>query len=91
MSEEEQHYLVTIECRAVGFRDPRTAGRSRRRRAGRSSELDSAFIADAGRVDVTAIVSSHKRRELALEAIVGRFADMEGVVRVSWRRSPQGA
>ena len=55
------------------------------------TELDSAFVADSGRVDVTAIVSSHKRRELALEAIVGRFADMEGVARASWRLNPQGS
>jgi hypothetical protein len=40
---------------------------------------------------VTATVTSHKRRELALEAIVGRFADMEGVIRASWRLNPQGS
>jgi hypothetical protein len=55
------------------------------------TELDSAFIADSGRVDVTATVTSHHRRELALEAIVGRFADMDGVLRASWRRNPQGS
>jgi hypothetical protein len=40
---------------------------------------------------VRAIVTSHKRRELALEAIVGRFADMEGVIRASWRLNPQSS
>ena len=55
------------------------------------SQVDSAFLADAGRVDVTATVTSPKRRELALEAIVGRFADMEGVMRASWRLNPQGS
>ena len=55
------------------------------------SQVDSAFIAETGRVEVTATVTSHKRRELALEAIVGRFADMEGVVRASWRLNPQGS
>jgi putative Mg2+ transporter-C (MgtC) family protein len=93
MSEEQQHYLVTIECRAV------LASEIRARLVEavadvpelQFTELDSAFVADSGRVDVTAIVSSHKRRELALEAIVGRFADMEGVVRASWRLNPQGS
>ena len=46
---------------------------------------------ETGRVDVTATVTSHKRRELALEAIVGRFADREGVMRASWRLNPQGS
>ena len=46
---------------------------------------------ETGRVEVTATVTSHKRRELALEAIVGRFADMEGVIRASWRLNPQGS
>jgi putative Mg2+ transporter-C (MgtC) family protein len=93
MSEEEQHYLVTVECRAV------LASEIRARLVEavadvpelQFTELDSAFVSDSGRVDVTAIVSSHKRRELALEAIVGRFADMEGVVRASWRLNPQAS
>jgi hypothetical protein len=55
------------------------------------SQVDSAFMGETGRVDVTASVTSHKRRDLALEAIVGRFADLEGVVRASWRLNPQGA
>ena len=55
------------------------------------SQLDSAFIEEGGRVEVTATVTSHNRRELALEAIVGRFADMEGVIRASWRLNPQGS
>ncbi len=55
------------------------------------SQLDSAFIGETGRVEVTATVTSHKRRELALEAIVGRFADRDGVIRASWRLNPQGS
>ena len=55
------------------------------------SQVDSAFMGETGTVDVTATVTSHKRRELALEAIVGRFADMEGVSRASWRLNPQGS
>src|ERR1700723_3999573 len=87
MSEEEQHYVVSIEGRPaqgsvilaqlvkeIGAVPELTF-----------SQLDSAFLSDAGRVEVTATVTSHKRRELALEAIGGRFADREGVMRASWR------
>jgi putative Mg2+ transporter-C (MgtC) family protein len=93
MSEEEQRYLVAIECRTVLASEIR----ARLVRAVADvpdlqfTELDSAFVAESGRIDVTATVSSHKRRELALEAIVGRFADMEGVTRASWRHNPQGS
>ena len=93
MSEEEQHYLIAMECRAAIASDIR----ARLVQAVTDvpdlefTELDSAFIAETGRVDVTATVSSHHRRELALEAIVGRFADMDGVSRASWRRNPQGS
>ena len=93
MSEEEQHYLVSIECRAAHASDIRA---QLVKEIGAVPELnfsqvDSAFIAEAGRVEVTATVTSHHRRELALEAIVGRFADMEGVIRASWRLNPQGS
>jgi putative Mg2+ transporter-C (MgtC) family protein len=93
MSEEEQHYVISIECR------PARASVIRAQLVQdvgavpelNFSQLDSAFLGETGRVDVTAIVTSHKRRELALEAIVGRFADMEGVNRASWRLNPQGS
>jgi putative Mg2+ transporter-C (MgtC) family protein len=92
MSEEEQHYLISIQCRAARATDIRA--RLVEDVAGvpdlRFSELDSAFIGD-DRVEVTATVTSPKRRELALEAIVGRFADTEGVIRASWRLNPQGS
>ena len=93
MSEEEQHYVVSIECRPAHASDIRA---QLVKEVGAVPELafsqvDSAFLADGGRVDVTATVTSPKRRELALEAIVGRFADMEGVVRASWRLNPQGS
>ena len=57
----------------------------------RFTEMDSAFIGDAGRIEVTLTVASHKRRELALEAIVGRFAEMDGVIRAAWRLNPQAS
>jgi putative Mg2+ transporter-C (MgtC) family protein len=93
MSEEEQRYVISIECRAPRASEIRA---DLVQEVGAVPELnfsqvDSAFIAETGRVEVTATVTSHKRRELALEAIVGRFADMEGVVRASWRLNPQGS
>jgi putative Mg2+ transporter-C (MgtC) family protein len=93
MSEEEQRYVISIECRAPRSSEIRA---DLVQEVGAVPELnfsqvDSAFIAETGRVEVTATVTSHKRRELALEAIVGRFADMEGVVRASWRLNPQGS
>jgi putative Mg2+ transporter-C (MgtC) family protein len=93
MSEEEQHYVISIECRPAQGSDIRA---QLVKEIGAVpeltfSQLDSAFFGEAGRVEVTATVTSHKRRELALEAIVGRFADMEGVIRASWRLNPQGS
>ena len=93
MSEEEQHYVISIECRPARASDIRA---QLVQDIGAVPELnfsqvDSAFMGETGRVEVTATVTSHKRRELALEAIVGRFADLEGVVRASWRLNPQGS
>jgi putative Mg2+ transporter-C (MgtC) family protein len=92
-TEEEQHYLVTIDCRAARAADIRAE--LVREVAGvpdlRFSELDSAFVEDRGRVEVTATVTSHKRRELALEAIVGKFSEMDGVIRAAWRLDLQAS
>ena len=93
MTEEDQHYVIAIECRPARASDIRAqlvqdVGAVPELRF---SQLDSVFLGEIGRVEVTATVTSHKRRELALEAIVGRFADMEGVVHASWRLNPQGS
>lgn len=93
MSEEDQHYVISIECRPARASDIRAqlvqdVGTVPELRF---SQLDSVFLGETRRVEVTATVTSHKRRELALEAIVGRFADMEGVVHASWRLNPQGS
>jgi putative Mg2+ transporter-C (MgtC) family protein len=93
MSEEEQHYVISIECRAAHASDIR----ARLVQEAASvpdlgfTELDTFFIGDTGHAEVTATVTSHKRRELALEAIVARFAGTEGVIRASWRLNPQGS
>jgi putative Mg2+ transporter-C (MgtC) family protein len=93
MSEEEQHYVISIECRAAFAPDLRARLVQDVAEVPdlEFTQLDSAFIGETGRVEVTATVSSPKRRELALEAIVGRFADREGVIRASWRLNPQGS
>ena len=93
LSEEEQRYLITIDCRPARTSDIRS--QLVHEVAGvpdlRFGQLDSAFVEDTGRTEVTAIVTSHKRRELALEAIVGRFAEMDGVIRAAWRLNPPGS
>ena len=48
------------------------------------SEVDSSFV-EICCVAVTAIVTSHKRRELALETIVARRSEADGIIRSSWR------
>jgi len=89
-TEEEQHYRIAIECHAARASDIRAQLAKDVEGVPdlHFSELDSAFVEDAHRVEVTATLTSNKRRELALEAIVGRLADMEGVTRASWRLNP---
>jgi putative Mg2+ transporter-C (MgtC) family protein len=92
-TEEEQHYLITIDCRAARAVDIRA---ELVKEVGgvpdlQFSEFDSAFAEDTGRVEVTATVASHKRRELALEAIVGKFSEMDGVIRAAWRLNAQAS
>jgi putative Mg2+ transporter-C (MgtC) family protein len=91
LTEEEQHYLITIDCRAAQASEIRSQLVEEVAAVPdiHFSQLDSAFVQDAGHVEVTAIVTSHKRRELALEAIVGRFSQMDGVTRAAWRLNSQ--
>jgi putative Mg2+ transporter-C (MgtC) family protein len=90
-TEEEQHYLVTIDCRAAQASEIRSQLVQEVAAVPdlHFSQLDSAFVPDTSRVEVTATVSSHKRRELALEAIVGRFSEADGVTRAAWRLNSQ--
>jgi putative Mg2+ transporter-C (MgtC) family protein len=48
-------------------------------------ELESADIEGSDRVDVTATLTSEKRREIALEYIVGRLSLEAGVTAARWR------
>src|SRR5271166_3363209 len=91
ITEEEQRYLISIDCRAAQASEIRSQLVEEVARVPdlHFSQLDGAFIADTGRVEVTATVTSHKRRELALEAIVGRFSEADGVTRAAWRLNPQ--
>lgn len=91
--EEELHYHIAIDCRAAEAADVRTALVQEMTGVPdvEFSELDSAFIEDVGRVEVRAVVTSHKRRELALEAIVRKLSEMSGVIRASWRLDPQSS
>ncbi len=49
------------------------------------TELETNNIDDTDRVEVTATVTSRKRRELALEYIIGRLGKESGVYRAGWR------
>jgi putative Mg2+ transporter-C (MgtC) family protein len=85
-TEEEQHYLVSIDCRAARASDIRSLLVQEFAAVPdvHFSEVDSTFIEDSGRVEVTATVTSRKRRELALEAIVARLSEADGIIRASW-------
>jgi putative Mg2+ transporter-C (MgtC) family protein len=86
-TEEEQHYLVSIDCRAARASDIRSLVVHEFAVVPdvRFSEVDSTSIEDSGRVELTATVTSHKRRELAVGTIVARISETNGVIRASWR------
>ena len=53
------------------------------------SELEIENIEDTDRVELTATITSHKRRELALETVIGRLSKESGVLRAGWREHTQ--
>jgi putative Mg2+ transporter-C (MgtC) family protein len=53
------------------------------------SEVDSAAVEGADRVEVTAKIASQKRREIALEYVVARLAGESGVTRAAWSSQTQ--
>jgi putative Mg2+ transporter-C (MgtC) family protein len=86
-AEVETYYIVTVICRAHEEEKYRalllqnlSAGSLHLR------ELDSADIEGSDRVEIVAQVTSEKARELALEAIVGRFSLESGVTAARWKR-----
>jgi putative Mg2+ transporter-C (MgtC) family protein len=91
-TEEERRYLVSIDCRVARAPDIRSLVVKELAAAVPDvhfSEVDGAFMEDSDRVEVTAAVTSHKRRELALEAIVARLSETDGVIRAGWRDKTQ--
>ena len=90
-TEEERHYLVSIYCRAARASDISSLVVQEFAAVPdvHFSEVDSASVEDTGRVEVTATVTSHRRRELALEAIVARLSEADGVIRAGWREQTQ--
>src|ERR1700722_11968157 len=82
-TEEEQHYLVSIDCRAARAFDIRSL--LIREFAAvpdvHFSEVDSAFIEVSGRVEVSATVTSLQRREMGLGTFVARLCEADGIIR----------
>ena len=89
--EEEQSYVIAIDCRAAIASEVRAALVRELSEVPEIhfSGIESVIKDDSSRVEVTAIVTSQKRRELLLEAIVARFTEVAGVAQASWRLTPQ--
>jgi putative Mg2+ transporter-C (MgtC) family protein len=88
--EEEQRYLISIDRRAADASDVRFL--LVRETADVPDvcfrEVASAFVGDGVHAQVTAVVTSQKRREVLLEAIVARLSEISGVTHASWRLNP---
>lgn len=85
-AEVETSYVVTVVCRSAEEAHVRalllqgfSTGDLHLR------ELDSSNIEDTERVEVTAKITSDKRREIALEYIVGRLSLESSVTAARWR------
>jgi len=57
----------------------------------RARALEIANIEDTDRVELTATITSHKRRELVLESIIGRLVKESGVLRAGWKEQTLSA
>jgi putative Mg2+ transporter-C (MgtC) family protein len=90
-SEAEYSYVIAVVCQ--GMEEERV-------RAGllqgltetpnlRLLELESRDLDDSNRVEITATVMSHNRREIALETIVGRLSLDPHVTRTGWKSLTQ--
>jgi putative Mg2+ transporter-C (MgtC) family protein len=79
-------YIVNVTCREAGEAQIRAL---LVRGFGLSDlhlrELENTDIEDTGWVAVTATLTSEKRREIALEYIVGRLSLEPGVTAARWR------
>jgi putative Mg2+ transporter-C (MgtC) family protein len=85
-AEIETSYVVTVTCRAA---DEEKIRALMVQGFGVSDlhlrEIESADIEGTGKVEVTATLTSEKRREIALEYIVGRLSTDAGVTAARWR------
>ena len=85
-AEIETSYVVTVTCRAA---DEEKIRALMVQGFGVSDlhlrELESTDIEGTGKVEVTATLTSEKRREIALEYIVGRLSMDESVTAARWR------
>ncbi len=84
-SEVELTYLVSIVCRAADAPHVRSLLVQELANTPdiQFSELDSSAVEGADRVEVTAKIASHKRRDIALEYVVARLAGESGVTRAA--------
>ncbi|HXW70146.1 MAG TPA: MgtC/SapB family protein [Methylocella sp.] len=85
-AEVETSYVVNVTCRGVDEAQVRALlvqgfGVSDLH----LRELESNDIEDTGKVEVTAVLTSDKRRELAVEYIVGRLCLQPSVTTARWR------
>ena len=86
-TEVERSYIASVVCRALEADSVRAAlmqGVSKTPDI-LLTELEIANIDDTDRMEITAILTSHKRRELALEYIVGSLSKLDGVTRAGWK------
>jgi putative Mg2+ transporter-C (MgtC) family protein len=90
-SEVELAYVVSVVCRGSNAPHVRSllAQGLESMPDIQITELDRANVEDADRVEVTAKIASHQRREIALEYVVVRLAGEAGITRVNWRSETQ--
>ena len=87
-AEDEHRYVVSIVCRAADVSEVRSLLVRKFSDVPdvALSEMEAVVVDDTDRVEVTAAVTSYKRREIALEAIVAGFSRLDGVIKAGWRR-----
>jgi putative Mg2+ transporter-C (MgtC) family protein len=86
-SEVERTYVATVVCRGANASEAR-ATLIEGLKATPDIEFTEAEIVnveETDRVELTATITSHKRREIALEYVIGRVSQESGVLRATWR------
>jgi putative Mg2+ transporter-C (MgtC) family protein len=90
-TEVERAYVATIVCRAADAEQVRVVLMEGLREAPdlHFNALEIVNLEESDRVEIRAVVASLKRREIALETVIGRLARERGVFRASWRAETQ--